>query len=305
MVKVSVIIPVFNGDTYLKRCLESLKIQTLEDIEFICINDGSTDKSLEIMEEYAATDSRFVIINQDNQGQGIARNNGIDAVKGEFIGFVDADDFVESDMFEKLYNAAVKHDVDCVHSNYNVVYSSINKSQESNLTDAMNTRMGKNILYYDIPTYIEDIKANLITLFSGPVWNKIYKTSVIKTHGIKFPQCKMQEDTCFNVFSHFYFKRFVIIKEKFYTYYVNAQSISTGVSQNHFEIFKALEEMKNFLIQNSFFEKNKNYYEDYVYLMFLLHAPHIAEEQRNEFLLMFKQYLQEDKFNHLKANYLS
>ncbi len=107
--KVSIIVPVYNVEKYLKRCLDSLISQTLKDIEIICVNDGSKDNSDKILEEYARKDSRIIIINQENQGISVARNNGMDIAKGKYVGFVDSDDWVDSDFFEKLYNAAEKN----------------------------------------------------------------------------------------------------------------------------------------------------------------------------------------------------
>lgn len=107
-IKVSVIVPVYNVEKYLRECLNSLVNQTLKEIEIICINDGSEDSSLEILNEYASKDSRFVIINQENSGQSVARNKGLDVAKGEYIGFVDSDDWVDLNFFENLYSEAVK-----------------------------------------------------------------------------------------------------------------------------------------------------------------------------------------------------
>ena len=107
--KISIIVPVYNVEKYLERCLDSLINQTLKDIEIICINDGSTDNSSEILKEYAKKDSRIIIINQNNQGISVARNNGMNKAKGKYIGFVDSDDWVDLDFFEKLYKAAEKH----------------------------------------------------------------------------------------------------------------------------------------------------------------------------------------------------
>ena len=117
-VKVSVIVPVYNVEKYLRECLESLVNQTLKEIEIICINDGSDDSSLEVLNEYASKDSRFKIISQQNQGQGIARNKGIDIANGEYLQFVDPDDWVETNMLEKLYNFANKNNSNVVRFNY-------------------------------------------------------------------------------------------------------------------------------------------------------------------------------------------
>ena len=104
MAKISVIIPVYNTEKYLRRCLDSVCNQTLSDIEIICINDCSTDNSLEILREYSAKDERVKVIDfKKNKGAAVARNIGIDEAQGECLGFVDSDDFVDLDFSEKLY----------------------------------------------------------------------------------------------------------------------------------------------------------------------------------------------------------
>lgn len=112
MTKLSIIVPVYNVEKYLPKCLESLIKQTLKDIEIICVNDGSMDNSLAILKEFASKDSRIKII--DNQHQGVAktRNTGIEQSTGEYIGFVDSDDYIDIDFFEKLYNSATKSNSD-------------------------------------------------------------------------------------------------------------------------------------------------------------------------------------------------
>ena len=115
MSKVSVIIPVYNTEKFLRKCLDSVCNQTLQDIEIICINDCSTDGSLEILREYAGKDNRIKLIELfENGGAAKARNIGIDIAHGEYIGFVDSDDFVDLDFYEKLYNKAVETGADAV-----------------------------------------------------------------------------------------------------------------------------------------------------------------------------------------------
>ncbi len=101
MPKVSIIIPIYNVEKYIKKCLDSLIKQTLDDIEIICVNDGSPDNSMEIVNEYAKNDKRFIVLTQENQGTGAARNKGIDAATGEYIMFLDPDDWYEFDACEK------------------------------------------------------------------------------------------------------------------------------------------------------------------------------------------------------------
>ena len=112
--KVSIIVPVYNSAQFLNRCLDSLICQTLSDIEIICVNDGSTDDSLEILESYANQDSRIKIITQENRGISSARNCGIKNASAKCIGLVDSDDFVDKNSFEKLYNTAEKTSADIV-----------------------------------------------------------------------------------------------------------------------------------------------------------------------------------------------
>ena len=103
MPKVSVIIPVYNVEKYLRECLDSVVNQTIKDIEIICVNDGSTDGSLDILNEYCSNDDRFVIINQENQGLSVARNNGLNSASGDYIAFIDSDDYLlNNDYLEKF-----------------------------------------------------------------------------------------------------------------------------------------------------------------------------------------------------------
>ena len=110
--KLSVIIPVYNVEQYLPKCLASVVQQTLKDIEIICVNDGSTDNCLKILEEFKSKDNRIKIINKENAGLGNARNTGLEEAKGEYISFIDSDDYIDENFFELLYNEAKEDDAD-------------------------------------------------------------------------------------------------------------------------------------------------------------------------------------------------
>lgn len=118
MAKVSIIIPTYNVEEYLEECMESVVKQTLSDLEIICVNDGSTDHSLSILQKYAREDERIVIIDKENGGYGMAMNIGIDRASGEYIGIVEPDDFVELSMYEDLYNTAKTYDLDFVKADF-------------------------------------------------------------------------------------------------------------------------------------------------------------------------------------------
>ena len=117
-VKVSVILPIYNVEMYLDECLESVKRQTLKEIEIICVNDGSTDASLSIIKKYAQDDPRFIIIDKENGGYGKAMNVGLDRASGEYIGIVEPDDFVPLNMYEDLYRVACENDLDMVKADF-------------------------------------------------------------------------------------------------------------------------------------------------------------------------------------------
>lgn len=117
-IKVSIIIPVFNTEKYLRRCMDSVMNQTLTDIEIICVDDGSTDQSLQILNEYSQKDDRVIVVHKENEGPTAARKTGLDRAVGEYVGFVDSDDWIEADMYESLYQIAVTYDTDLVTCGY-------------------------------------------------------------------------------------------------------------------------------------------------------------------------------------------
>jgi len=171
MPKISVIIPVFNTEKYLAKCLNSICNQTLSDIEIICVNDKSTDNSVKIVEEYGKNDKRIKFVNLlENAGVSAARNRGIEAATGEYIGFVDSDDFIESDFYEKLYQKAVNTNAEVVKGN---IYCFDAETEKSELYD-----------FYDINEKIRQNKVNFLYGFTSA----IYKTGFIKKNNIGFPE---------------------------------------------------------------------------------------------------------------------
>lgn len=191
-IKVSVIIPVYNGEVFLQDCIESLINQTLIACEFIFVNDGSTDNSIGIIEEYQKKDSRIIVINQVNKGISEARNTGIAAAKGEYIGFLDNDDFVKNDMFERLYDTAQKDDLDIVVSK-----TILGRDGKYIIKDSV---FEAGVLYGQ-PFIQSKIIPNLLQkedLFA--VWNKIYKRSFVELNNIHFPKNRViEEDNMFNI----------------------------------------------------------------------------------------------------------
>ena len=205
MSKVSIIVPVYNVEKYLRKCIDSLINQTLNDIEIICINDGSTDKSLEILKEYKNRDSRIILLNQENSGQSIARNNGIKKAAGEYLGFVDPDDWIDLDYYEKLYNAASTNDTDIAVGGI-IRVTGIKKKkflnfEKETLTD--NTKLKFELC--DVPE-------------KSYIWNKIYKTQKLKEINLKFEEGRIFEDCIFTPQALFFLGKMVTVPNTYYYY---------------------------------------------------------------------------------------
>lgn len=177
MPKVSVLTPIFNVERYLPECLDSLLAQTLDDIEFICINDGSTDFSLDILQEYAARDSRIVIIDKPNSGYGDSMNQGLKRATGEYIGIVESDDFVAPECFEVLYEVAVKNDFpDIVKANYYTF------SSGSGAVLMENYRAG--LCGHVIHPAQDDMREVILSV--PAIWSAIYKRELLEKNAIDF-----------------------------------------------------------------------------------------------------------------------
>lgn len=173
---VSVIVPVFNCEKYLKRCLESLSAQTLPNIEFILVNNGSTDGSGEILREYAEQDRRFTLIEQDNQGIQGSRNRGLKAANGEYVGFVDADDFVDPAMFCILLKRAVSTGSDISICDYVMTFREHETKSVLGLSDEVVDTAALNQETF----YLRYFGRNPV------VWNKLYRKALLTEHGIQF-----------------------------------------------------------------------------------------------------------------------
>ena len=177
MPKISIIVPVYNVERYLRDCLNSLINQTLSDIEIICVNDGSTDSSPRILEEYVARDSRIKVINKENSGYGASMNIGLTAAEGEYIGIVESDDFVKTTMYEELYNLAVKNNADVVKSDYYLYTTSNNQSRKIGIIKPKYT--GKVFSVKDYPKILK---------MPPSIWSSIYRREFLNKNNIRFQE---------------------------------------------------------------------------------------------------------------------
>ena len=198
---ISIIVPVYNVEAYLSKCLDSLVNQTYRDIEIICVNDGSTDGSLSILEQYAAKDGRVKIISQTNQGLSGARNTGIQVAQGEWMMFVDSDDWIEKDCCQRIYD--VSQDSDLVFFSYIREFSS--SSAPKTILGSVNMTFGKQeclmLLERLIAPKGKELRQPDKIDSLSTAWGKLYRTSIIKDQQLKFVSTKEigTEDLLFNV----------------------------------------------------------------------------------------------------------
>lgn len=206
MILVSIIVPIYNVEKYLVKCLDTLIGQTLKEIEIILINDGSTDNSLDICLAYQKEDSRIKVIDKINEGVAIARNTGIDLAGGEYIGFVDPDDWIEPQMYESLYKKIIQWRYPICICNYFKDTQSLSLPKvfklrnehrvESNVLDR------NQVIEYIIPPMIgmDDILPRSNSYIMGCVWRCLYQKSFLEEHNIKFePGISIMEDLVFNI----------------------------------------------------------------------------------------------------------
>ena len=209
MPKVSILVPVYNVERYLRECLDSLINQTLKDIEIICINDGSTDNSLEILKEYAQNDKRIKIIDKQNTGYGASMNIGLDNAQGEYIGIVEPDDFVKNTMFEDLYALADKNNLDTVKSDF---YYYTDKTKQARQAGGIKKKNTGHVL---------SIKDDVYILKSRPsIWSSIYGKEFLKENDIRFLETSgaSYQDTSF-AFKTLSTAKRLMFTNKAYLYY--------------------------------------------------------------------------------------
>lgn len=182
--KISVIVPVYNVENYLEQCLKSIINQTLSDIEIICINDGSTDSSKQILEKFQASDKRMIVVNKSNAGYGAACNTGLRLAQGEYISIIEPDDFIDSNMYKDLYNLAVKNNVDIIKSSF-YEYKDMHSGGEESVVKINWSEQ------YSMPENVFKINdCSQLLYFHPSIWSCIYKKEFLDKHNIFFVEAK-------------------------------------------------------------------------------------------------------------------
>ena len=220
-IKVSVVIPVYNAETYLRQCLDSVTAQSLQEIEIICVDDGSTDRSWQILEEYAAADDRISIYRQENQHAGVARNTGMQYAKGKYIIFWDADDYFHTDALRSLYEKAQEEQAQiCICGGYRVDAETGMESPVFNYLKFGRLPAKRPFSRRDIPTHIYNFCGNV-------PWNKLFLRSFIEDHHLRFQSLLKANDVYFVMLALFYADRISVVERRFIFYrFFNQSSLS-------------------------------------------------------------------------------
>lgn len=278
LVKISVIVPVFNVESYLRQCLDSIVNQTLKEIEIICINDGSTDTSLNILNEYVSKDNRLRIIDKENSGQGLARNIAIEKAIGEYLSFIDSDDWIESSMLEELYNAAKQNSSDIVLSEYKVFDIPTNVISQPEYTKLPIPKKFDQRSFHS-----SEITDFLFSINTGPC-NKLFKTEFVKTIGAKFAEGLLYEDILF-VFKCLVNANVInIVRKPLYIIrYLRPGSETAYRGKKQFDIFNVIQLLDKEIYKDDIPDAIKIKYQDYKVSQFLYHFNLVDPKYKNEF----------------------
>ena len=238
--KISIIIPMYKARDYITENVDCLLNQTLPEIEIIIVNDCSPDDSMEICREHYAGNERVQLIDQPrNMGPGAARNAGIKAAKGEYIAFVDSDDAVLPDAFEKIYEVAKTNDADVVH-NTGVIFPLVKNAPANLLKVDEKDYLRISTDKYDVATEIKTLSDDMMHRFEywkkeayhWAVWNKLYRRTFLLEKGIHFGDMKLAEDLTFCFGCLFHAKNYVIMPGNFYLYRMAESSLCRGSDYN-------------------------------------------------------------------------
>ena len=259
MAKISVIIPVYNAQEYLKDCLDSVLNQTFKDFEVICVNDNSTDESLNILKDYERKDNRLTILTGKGTGAGGARNVGLNSAKGEYLLFLDADDFFDPKMFEEMYNRAVETNSDIV------VCDAIKYNTNTNeYLDYCNSFIPAENVEHSVISY-KDIPENIFQYYSNNVWNKLYKHQLISEHNIKFQEIERSNDIFFVKTAIISAKSISCVNEKLVKYRIgHTTNLQSNNIKTPFEYTKTFYALKEYLVNNDFYVEVKDSFKKFI-----------------------------------------
>ena len=307
MCLVSIIIPVYNGEKYIGKCLKSVINQSLNDIQIICVNDGSTDNTISILNHFASKDNRIKILSTENRGQGSARNIGLKHATGEYISFFDADDWINENALELLYNKAKSEDLEML---FFQMVNYIENSKKYIETDLYNhTCFEKNSINENNIFSYKDTEEFLFEIPVCPV-SKFYKKEFLDSNFLQFPEGMFFEDNAFFYNSYFKCGRAGFLKKHLYYRRRHEDSVTQRFDQSKFDIVKATNKVLDIFLENDQYSFYKEQVINHTFSMILEWFNKSPLNLKEEFFNIIKRDFKgfnelKDDFNHnLKEEYL-
>lgn len=281
MKKLSVVIPIYNVQDYLRKCVDSVLKQRYEEMEILLVDDGSTDESGKLADQIASENPELVkVIHQENKGLGGARNTGIEASEGEFIWFIDSDDYIDENAIGKINEAINKYNPDAI------VFDYVNVDEDGNIIENVSATLDKEITNLD--------ESPELFFIAQSACNKVFRRSLFMDNNIRFPERDWFEDLATTVNLYPYMKKVAFIKKGFYKYLQRKDSIThnSNVKRN-IEIIKASESVVNFYKDKGLYET----YKDEITYLLVLNAyvvtpvRVIKNKGNKEILKQIKEYV--------------
>ncbi len=277
---ISVIVPIYNVEKYIRKCIDSIINQTYINLEIILVDDGSPDNCGEICDEYAKKDNRIKVIHKQNGGLSSSRNAGLDIAKGEYISFIDSDDYVAENFIEKLYDVCIKNEADIAECDFLKFENDVlNENNQEYSCECYKPIEMQNKIF---------TKENVKTIV---VWNKLYKKYIYEN--LRFPEGKINEDEFITYKAFYNCKRNIaVINEKLYYYRFNSESImGSKFNVKRLDALEALKERKTFYKEKNeeeLYEKSVAYYQNALKKYYILVRENI-ENPKNYFTKIKKE----------------
>lgn len=294
MIKVSVVIPVYNAQKYLEQCLSSVVDQTLKEIEIICVNDGSTDGSPGIIRSFMEKDPRVRMIDKKNGGYGQSVNMGFDAARGEYLGIVEADDFAAPEMFEKLYGQAKEHGVDVMKGAFFDYYTA---PRERIVRRKIAERLLEGRVFRPSSCFRTSLDAFDFFNVQPSVWSAVYRTEFIRGNGIRFLETPgaSYQDTGFNFKVWSLAKRVMLTNEAFLYYRQDNTQSSVNSPGKAFCICDEYAELDRFLKERPALDKRLRPVEERLkHESYMWNYRRLSPELRPKFLERFADEMRAD-----------
>lgn len=288
---VSVIIPVYNADQYLRACLETIEKQTLKNIEVICVNDGSEDNSLEILNEFAKKDARFKVIDKENTGAGDCRNIGLKEAKGEYVLFLDADDKFSFELCDKAYFRAKMDNADICF------FGAVRFNMQTKKNEPMNWVLRKELLPQTKPFRKEALENKFFQLTSGCPWSKMFRREFVLRNGLEFQNLQNANDLYFVRSAMALAENMTYVDEELVTYrYAAGANTQSTKHKAPLEFYKAYKALKDKLVEKNLYDSLE---QSFVNLAFDDCMFNVRTTQTDEAKLLIKRTLRKEGFTYL------